>query len=213
MHTTPAASSFFSSTPPPASADPRNNVTPNFKRVQSTGSSHFAPQRSIASMSTMTNTMNPGAGSIASRVPSHGSVPTTIQVTNRNTRTSTSTPGSVNANANANPNNANAGASRFFSQNQPITTLNENRSMSMHSHGSASASANASNTGPQQSLNNPTGTYQEYQSPALTTAVNLFSKTASALYQTTSAAIDAAGDVGGKVEALRNHFVSMADPM
>jgi hypothetical protein len=213
MHTTPAASSFFSSTPPPASADPRNNVTPNFKRVQSTGSSHFAPQRSIASMSTMTNTMNPGAGSIASRVPSHGSVPTTIQVTNRNTRTSTSTPGSVNANANANPNNANAGASRFFSQNQPITTLNENRSMSMHSHGSASASANASNTGPQQSLNNPTGTYQEYQSPALTTAVNLFSKTASALYQTTSAAIDAAGDVGGKVEALRNDFVSMAAPM
>ena len=213
MHTTPAASSFFSSTPPPASADPRNNVTPNFKRVQSTGSSHFAPQRSIASMSTMTNTMNPGAGSIASRVPSHGSVPTTIQVTNRNTRTSTSTPGSVNANANANPNNANAGASRFFSQNQPITTLNENRSMSMHSHGSASASANASNTGPQQSLNNPTGTYQEYQSPALTTAVNMFSKTASALYQTTSAAIDAAGDVGGKVEALRNDFVSMAAPM
>ena len=224
-----AASSFFNSTPTPPITTSTKPISNNFRRVQSQGSSHFA-QQSLASVSTMTNrTMPPGPSSAAgARFQGHGSVPATIQVRNRNVPVSTATANNSTAIHNGHNSNVRGdaekrtNANQFFTQSQqqpapvqqlqPVLvhgTLNGNQSVGSTIGAGVGAKVRAG----EESKNDGSVVYPEYESPALSTAVSLFSKTASALFQSTSAAIDVAGGVGNKVEAMRNDFVTMAAPM
>ena len=100
---------------------------------------------------------------------------------------------------------ASISASHFFTQSIP--TLNENHSM--HSNSQSTSSPLKEHQRERENHQRP----QQYESPTLSTAVNMFSKTASVMYQTTAAAVHAAEHVGDRVGGMRQDFVKMAAPL
>ena len=225
---TPNASSFFNSSPNPNPSPNMNLPSPSSKpmsamRHQSHGSVtpnlNAFGHRSNGSFSTITNrTCDINSAAFGNN---NANIPTTIHFGQKRTMNNNgaSVGSTSNANANVNTNaNANTNASSFFTQSIP-KTLEENHSM----HGSDTNNGQQYTTHNTPSMNRNgqgQGYRQEheqeqegYDSPALNTAVNLFSKTASALFSTTSAAVNAADSIGGRMGAMRQDFVKMAAPL